>query len=76
MAKNDDKIKVSGNVVHVGSGGTFKVEVEFSKDNTMTIDATPSGRLRKYNIRLVLGDNVDVELSPYDLTRGRIVHRN
>jgi translation initiation factor IF-1 len=36
----------------------------------------PAGKLRQFNIRILAGDNVDVEMSPYDLTRGRIVYRN
>jgi translation initiation factor IF-1 len=38
--------------------------------------ATISGRLRQNNIRILLGDSVDIEMSPYDLNRGRIVYRN
>ena len=45
-------------------------------ENDHKLIATISGRLRKNNIRILAGDNVDIEMSPYDLTRGRIVYRN
>ena len=44
-------------------------------ENGHPIIATISGRLRKNNIRILAGDNVDLEMSPYDLTRGRIIFR-
>ncbi len=70
MAK--DVISVTGKVVNVLPGTKFKVKLE----NEAIIDATLSGKMRKYNIRIVLGDNVDVEISPYDLTKGRITYRH
>ena len=69
MAK--DVIEVPGKVVKILPGTKFKVELE----NGAIIDATLSGKMRKYNIRIVLGDKVDMEISPYDLTRGRISYR-
>ena len=45
-------------------------------DNGHKIIATIGGRLRQNNIRILLGDSVDVEMSPYDMTRGRVVYRN
>jgi translation initiation factor IF-1 len=45
-------------------------------ENGHPIIATISGRLRQNNIRILAGDSVDVEMSPYDLNRGRIVYRN
>ena len=50
----------------------FRVTLE----NNHPIIATISGRLRQNNIRILAGDNVEVEMSPYDLNRGRIVYRN
>jgi translation initiation factor IF-1 len=50
----------------------FRVTLE----NGHKIIATIAGKLRQFNIRILAGDNVDVEMSPYDLTRGRIVYRN
>ena len=70
MAK--DVISISGKVVNVLPGTKFKVKLE----NEAIIDATLSGKMRKYNIRIVLGDQVDVEISPYDLTKGRITYRH
>ncbi|MGH2522210.1 MAG: translation initiation factor IF-1 [Anaerolineales bacterium] len=71
MAKNDDKIVVEGQVVEAMPSTQFRVQL----DNGHTVLAYLSGRLRKYYIRILLGDRVKVELSPYDLTRGRIVYR-
>ncbi|MBQ1846072.1 MAG: translation initiation factor IF-1 [Desulfovibrio sp.] len=51
--------------------GKFKVELS----NGHTIEAYVSGKMRMYSIRIVEGDNVTIELSPYDLTRGRIIYR-
>jgi translation initiation factor IF-1 len=50
----------------------FRVTLE----NNHPIIATISGRLRKNNIRILAGDGVEIEMSPYDLNRGRIVYRN
>lgn len=71
MAK-EDIIKVAGTVVDIMPSAMFKVQI--SENHTIT--ATISGRLRKNNIRVLLGDSVDVEMSPYDLQRGRITYRN
>jgi translation initiation factor IF-1 len=53
-------------------GTQFRVRLE----NDHTVLAYLSGKMRKYYIRVLLGDRVRVELSPYDLTRGRIVYRH
>ncbi len=71
MAKTEEKIVVEGTVVEAMPSTTFRVQLE----NGHTVLAYLSGRLRKYYIRILLGDRVKVELSPYDLTRGRIVYR-
>lgn len=70
MAK--ETIEVLGTVKEVLPGTKFKIELE----NGAIVDATLSGKMRKYNIRLVTGDKVDVEISPYDLTRGRVSFRH
>jgi translation initiation factor IF-1 len=62
---------MSGRVDEVLPNATFRVVLE----NNHTILATIGGRLRQNNIRILLGDGVDVEMSPYDLNRGRIVYR-
>ncbi len=69
MAK--DGIEVEGKVLEVIPGGSFKVELS----NGHIIEAHVSGKMRLNNIRISLGDKVMIELSPYDLTRGRITYR-
>jgi translation initiation factor IF-1 len=71
MAKSDDKITVEGTVTEAMPSTTFRVQLE----NGHTVLAYLSGRLRKNYIRILLGDRVKIELSPYDLTRGRITYR-
>ena len=72
MAKTDDIIRMAGKVEEVLPNAMFRIVLE----NQHTITATIGGRLRKNNIRILLGDNVEVEMSPYDLNRGRVVYRN
>lgn len=71
MAGKKEVIKLQGKIVDVLPGTQFKVELE----NGHTIIAHMSGRMRKNYIRLVAGDKVEVELTPYDLTKGRISFR-
>lgn len=71
MAKKD-VIEVEGKVLEIVPGGEFKVELP----NGHVILATISGKMRLNYIRIAPGDKVTVELSPYDLTRGRIAYRN
>ena len=71
MTKTEEKILVEGEVIEAMPSTTFRVKLE----NGHTVLAYLSGRLRKFYIRILLGDRVKVELSPYDLTRGRIVYR-
>ncbi len=71
MAREEDKIQVDGLVVEALPGTQFRVKL----DNGHEILAYLAGRMRKYYIRILLGDRVRVEMSPYDLTRGRIVYR-
>ena len=70
MARNDT-IEVEGKILEVLPGYKFKVELT----NGHQIEAHVSGKMRMNNIRIVEGDTVSVELSPYDLTRGRITYR-
>jgi translation initiation factor IF-1 len=72
MAKDDDKIQVEGLVIEALPGTQFKVRL----DNGHDVLAYLSGKMRKYYIRILLGDRVRVEMSPYDLARGRIVYRH
>lgn len=70
MAK-EDIIEIEGKVLEVLPGGSFRVELE----NKHTVIAHVSGKIRMNYIRILTGDTVTVELSPYDLTRGRITYR-
>jgi len=70
MAK-EDAIEVTGTVVEVLPNTQFRVEIEGGH----MVLAHIAGKMRKHYIRIVLGDKVTVELSPYDLTRGRITYR-
>ncbi|MCB0217255.1 MAG: translation initiation factor IF-1 [Caldilineae bacterium] len=68
---NEDKIEVEGVVMEALPNTMFKVKL----DNDHEVLAYLSGRMKKYYIKVLLGDRVQVELSPYDLTRGRITYR-
>jgi translation initiation factor IF-1 len=69
--KKEDKIEMEGTVVEALPSTQFRVRLE----NDHEILAYLSGKMRKYYIRILLGDRVRVELSPYDLSRGRIIYR-
>jgi len=68
----DDTIKRIGTVTKV-HGGTYEVEDDETK---MKILCTLNGKMRMNSIRLIIGDKVDVEVSIYDLTKGRVVYRH
>lgn len=68
----EDLIQVKGRVVECLPNATFRVELEGIEK---TIIATISGKIRKHNINILRYDVVDVELSTYDLTKGRITFR-
>jgi len=70
MAK-DDVIVMDGKVIEVLPNATFRVEL----DNGHKVLCYISGKMRMHYIRIVLGDKVRVEITPYSLDRGRIVHR-
>ena len=72
MAKKDDIIEVEGKVLEIIPGGKFKVELE----NGHKVLATISGKLRMNYIRILPGDKVTLEMSPYDLSKGRIIWRD
>ncbi|MBN2319454.1 MAG: translation initiation factor IF-1 [Acidobacteriota bacterium] len=67
----EDAIEVVGTVVETLPNAMFRVELE----NKHMVLAHVSGKMRKNFIRILPGDKILVELSPYDLTRGRIVYR-
>lgn len=70
--KKEDVMEFKGVVVESLPNATFKVKLE----NDHVINAYISGRMRKNYIRILTGDAVIVEVSPYDLSRGRIVYRS
>ena len=67
----DDHVKLDGVISNVFAGGQFEVKT----DAGAVVRAQLCGRMRKYRIRVILGDRVTVALSPYDLTHGMIVYR-
>jgi translation initiation factor IF-1 len=67
----DDILLLKGRVVDAAPGARFKVLLE----NGHTVNAVISGKIRKNNIQILLDDEVEVELSPYDLQLGRITYR-
>ena len=71
MAKEEDKIQVEGLVIEALPGTQFRVRL----DNGHEVLAHISGKMRMHYIRILPGDKVKMELSPYDLTRGRITFR-
>lgn len=72
MSKQEDKVEVEGNVVEALPNTQFMVEL----DNGHRVLSYLSGKMRKYYIRIALGDRVKVEMSMYDPTRGRIIYRH
>lgn len=72
MAKQEG-IRIEGVVVDVLPNATFRVEI--NKENSTTILGYISGKMRQNEIRILDGDRVEIELSPYDLSKGRIVKR-
>ncbi len=71
MAKKEDVIEVQGKVLETLPNAMFRVELE----NGHRVLAHISGKMRMHFIKILPGDTVTMELSPYDLTRGRITYR-
>lgn len=71
MGKKKDVLEVRGTVEELLPGATFRVKLE----NSHEIIAHLSGKMRMYHIRLGVGDKVLIELTPYDLTKGRVTQR-
>ncbi len=67
----DSVLEVRGKIDEVLPGAKFRVILE----NELVVIAHLAGKLRVHNIRLSIGDEVKVELSPYDLTKGRVTYR-
>jgi len=68
----EECLRMTGIVAEVLPNAMFRVKVT----ETHKIIATLGGKLRQHNIEILQGDSVDVEVSPYDLSRGRVVYRN
>lgn len=67
----EDLAQLDGKVVDAAAGGLYKVELQ----NGVTINAKLCGKMRRFNIRVVVGDKVTVGVSPYDPTHGLIMYR-
>jgi translation initiation factor IF-1 len=68
----DHNLKLEGSVIQVLPNTQFKVKL----DNGHELIAYLGGKLRKFEIRITMGDKVEIEVSPYDLSKGRIIRRN
>jgi len=71
IAEKEEKIEMEGEVLEAFPSGMFRVHL----DNGHELIGYTSGKMRRYRIRIFPGDRIKIELSPYDLTRGRIVFR-
>lgn len=71
MKEQDNSVPFEGTITKILSGSMFRVKL----DNGLEVLGVLSGRMRQYNIRLAIGDMVKLEMSPYDVTRGRITYR-
>jgi translation initiation factor IF-1 len=72
MGEKAEKVELDGEVLEALRGRMFRIRL----DNGHETLGYLAGRLKRYRIRVMLGDRVRIELSPYDLTRGRIVYRH
>lgn len=72
MAK-EETITVTGKVDEVLPNATFRITLE---QNQHQIIAYLGGKLRQHNIKVLMGDVVEIEMSPYDMTKGRVIYRN
>lgn len=71
LLAKEEVLKFSGIVEEVLGNSMFRVKLE----NNHIVTAYIGGKLRKFTIKIIMGDQVDVEMSPYDLTKARIVYR-
>ncbi len=71
MADKEEKVEMDGEVVEALRNGQFRIQL----DNGHETLGYTAGKMRRFRIRILPGDRIKVELSPYDLTRGRIVYR-
>lgn len=68
----ESAFKMEGEIIDVLPNATFKVKLI---ESDLVVLTYVSGKMRQHEIRILMGDKVDVEMSPYDLSRGRIVRR-
>jgi len=71
VKEKEEKIELAGEIAEAYGGGKFRVTLE----NGHEAMGYTSGKMRRFRIRMAPGDKVTIQLSPYDLTRGRIVYR-
>ena len=67
----EDLVRIEGKVCDTSGGGTYKVQLE----NGVIVLARLCGKMKRFNIRVIVGDKVTVGLSPYDASHGLILHR-
>ena len=72
IAGKEDKIEFEGEVVEAFRNGMYKIKL----DNGHETLGYTAGKMRRYRIKILPGDRINIELSPYDLSRGRIVYRH
>jgi translation initiation factor IF-1 len=72
LSKSDDVIKMEGVITEVLRNTNYRVKIENIENPIL---ATLSGRIRQNNIKVLTGDRVQLDISPYDLSRGRITRR-
>jgi len=72
LAKEDSQFRMEGQIVEILPNATFRVKLEETQN---TVLGVISGKMRQNNIKVLLGDRVEIEFSVYDLTRGRITRR-
>lgn len=78
MAK-DEAMRMEGRIIDCLPNALFKVQLTTDKEakaDALVLMCHLSGKMRKNNIRVLMGDRVDIEVSPYDLQKGRIVYRH
>lgn len=71
MAKNSELFEMEGEVIDVLPNQMFKVKL----DNDHVLTAYTGGKMRQFKIRIIQGDRVKVEMTPYDLSKGRVIYR-
>lgn len=75
MSQQDDKLQVEGKVEKALPGGIYEVRLTEFGGGAVVVRAYVAGKMRRHSISLIEGDKVQVELTPYDLSQGRIVFR-